>query len=223
MDDYQGLFQGSKVFSKDEHIGMVRYIQESYDGKWMLTLKIFSMYNNINNDLLFKIDNSKLIVDYEGMIKAEEEARLFRKIKRPVILNENIEVDTLDLTEIDTLDFMDTDIEGFDSWSAPPSKKKSNNRKFVAYDRPPQPKKPLVPRYPEICRTAGVEGKVVVEFYVDESGKVDLPSVAVLQSIPCLDQVCVDAIKKSKWKPAKQGKEKVGVYLAKTFSFTLKK
>tara|TARA_Y100000739_G_scaffold221638_1_gene222324 strand:- start:278 stop:937 length:660 start_codon:yes stop_codon:yes gene_type:complete len=217
MDDYQGLFQGSKVFSKDEHIGMVRYIQESYDGKWMLTLKIFSIYNNINNDLLFKIDNSKLIVDYEGMIKAEEEARLIRKIKRPVILNENIEVDTLDLTEIDTF------IEEFDSWSAapPPRKKKSSSRKFVAYDRPPTPQTPLVPIYPDKCKKAGIEGKVVVEFYVDEVGKVDLSTVAILQSIPCLDQACIDVIKKSKWKPCKQGQEKVGVYLTKTFNFTL--
>ena len=61
----------------------------------------------------------------------------------------------------------------------------------------------------------------MVEFYVDEVGKVDLSTVAVLQSIPCLDQVCIDVIKKSKWKPARQGKEKVGVYLTKTFSFTL--
>ena len=74
-------------------------------------------------------------------------------------------------SNIDNLDFMDTDIEGFDSWSAPPSKKKSNNTKFVAYDSAPKPKKPLVPRYPEICRAAGIEGKVTVEFYVYEKLK----------------------------------------------------
>ena len=28
-------------------------------------------------------------------------------------------------------------------------------------------------------------------------------------------------IKKSKWRPARQGKEKVGVYLTKTFNFEL--
>ena len=30
-----------------------------------------------------------------------------------------------------------------------------------------------------------------------------------------------DEIKKSKWRPARQGREKVGVYLTKTFKFSL--
>ena len=132
-------------------------------------------------------------------------------------------------SEIDTLDFMDTDIEGFDSWAAPPSKKKNRTRKFVAYDKAPSPKKPLNPRYPEFCKATAVEGKVTIEFYIDETGKVDQSSVAIFvdpttgkkASIPCLDQVCIDEIKKSKWRPARQGKEKVGVYLTKTFNFSL--
>ena len=123
-------------------------------------------------------------------------------------------------SEIDTLDFMDTDIEGFDSFTIPNANKKKG-RKFIAYDKAPSPKRALSPRYPDICKTAGVEGRVVIEFYIDEAGKVDQSSVTVLHSIPCLDQVCVDAIKKSKWRPARQGKEKVGVYLTKTFNFSL--
>ena len=87
--------------------------------------------------------------------------------------------------------------------------------------KPPAPKKTLSPRYPDICKTAGVEGRVVLEFYIDETGKVDQSSVSILSSVPCLDQVCLNEIKKSKWKPARQGKEKVGVYLTKTFNFTL--
>ena len=43
----------------------------------------------------------------------------------------------------------------------------------------------------------------------------------MLKSIPCLDQVCINVIKRSKWKPARQGKEKVGVYLTKSFSFAI--
>jgi len=56
-----------------------------------------------------------------------------------------------------------------------------------------------------------------------KTGEVDQSSVTVLNSIPCLDQVCIDAIKKSKWRPAKQGRSRVGVYLTKTFNFTLEK
>ena len=131
-------------------------------------------------------------------------------------------------SEIDTLDFMDTDIEGFDSWSAPLAKKKKG-RRFIAYDKAPTSKRTLSPRYPEFCKATGIEGKVTIEFYIDEAGKVDQSSVAIFvdpttgkkASIPCLDQVCIDEIKKSKWRPARQGKEKVGVYLTKTFNFSL--
>jgi protein TonB len=123
-------------------------------------------------------------------------------------------------SEIDTLDFMDTDVDGFDLWSAPPANKKKR-RKFIEFDKWPSSKGVLSPRYPDICKTAGIEGRVVIEFYINEAGKVDQSSVTVLNSIPCLDQVCVDEIKKSKWRPARQGKEKVGVYLTKTFNFTL--
>jgi TonB family protein len=170
-----------------------------------------------------KIIESKLIIEeaeYTEILKVELVTPIQQQQKfqsaRPAI---PIEAD--DESEIDTLDFMDTDIEGFDSWAAPPSKKKGAARKFVAYDKPPTPKKTLSPRYPDICKTAGVEGRVVIEFYIDETGKVDQSSVAILNSVPCLDQVCLNEIKKSKWKPARQGKEKVGVYLTKTFNFTL--
>ena len=199
------------------------YYEKSYPLR-IRTVFISVMMTLISLFYLFpKVIESEIIIEeaeYTEILKVElvtpiQQQQKF-KSARPVI---PIEAD--EDTEIDTLDFMDTDIEGFDSWSTPTSKKKGSSRKFVAYDRPPTPKKPLVPRYPEICRTAGVEGKVVVEFYVDEVGKVDLSTVAILQSIPCLDQVCIDVIKKSKWKPARQGKEKVGVYLTKTFSFTL--
>ncbi len=199
------------------------YLEQSYPIRIRTVFLSVMMFFICLFYLFPRIVESEIIIEdaeYTEILKVELVTQIQQQQKfksaRPAI---PIEAD--EDTDIDTLDFMDTDIEGFDSWSAPPSKKKTSNRKFVAYDRPPQPKKPLVPRYPEICRTAGVEGKVVVEFYVDDSGKVDLPSVAVLQSIPCLDQVCVDAIKKSKWKPARQGKEKVGVYLTKTFSFQL--
>ena len=134
----------------------------------------------------------------------------------------SIPIEADEESEIDTLDFMDTDIEGFGDWGAPPPPPSTNNRpKWVQYDQAPTPKKQLKPKYPNICRQAGIEGTVVLSFWVDETGTVDQSSIQVLQSVPCLDQVCIDAVKKSKWRPARQGKEKVGVYLTKTFNFSL--
>tara|TARA_B100000029_G_scaffold88491_1_gene78345 strand:- start:523 stop:882 length:360 start_codon:yes stop_codon:yes gene_type:complete len=117
---------------------------------------------------------------------------------------------------------MDTDIDSFGDWGAPPPPPKSGSRpKWVQYDQAPQPKKALRPKYPDICKQAGIEGTVVISFWVDETGVVDQSSIEILQSIPCLDQVCINAIKKSSWRPARQGRQKVGVPLSMPFNFTL--
>jgi len=83
LDDYSGLFQGAKVLSNQEKIGKVRLIQQNDDGKWLITLNIYLKYQEITNDMLFKIENSSLIVDFDAMEareKKEEEQRL-AKIK----------------------------------------------------------------------------------------------------------------------------------------------
>lgn len=53
--------------------------------------------------------------------------------------------------------------------------------------------KEVKPGYPEIARKAQVEGGVVLQLTIDESGMVK--SVKVLRSIPLLDQAAVDAVK----------------------------
>ena len=134
----------------------------------------------------------------------------------------SIPIEADEESAIDTLEFMDTDIDGFGDWGAPPPPPQSNSRpKWVQYDQAPTPKKTLRPKYPDICKQAGIEGTVVISFWVDETGMVDQTSIEILQSIPCLDQVCINEIKKSKWRPARQGRQKVGVPLSMPFNFTL--
>ena len=174
-----------------------------------------------------RIIESKIIIEeseYTEILKVElitpiQQQQQF-KSARPAI---PIEAD--EDSEIDTLDFMDTDIEGFDSWAVAPVKTKKRARTFQAYNKPPKPKNPtaLAPRYPEICRSAGIEGTVIIEFFIDESGNVDHSSISVIGSVPCLDQICIDAIKKSRWKPAQQDQDKVPVWVTKNFKFTLEK
>ena len=56
----------------------------------------------------------------------------------------SIPIEADEESEIDTLDFMDTDIEGFGDWGAPPPPPSTNNRpKWVQYDQAPTPKKQL--------------------------------------------------------------------------------
>ena len=44
--------------------------------------------------------------------------------------------------------------------------------KFIPYDDPPVPLRPIKPKYPEIAQEAGIEGTVVVQVFVDEKGRV---------------------------------------------------
>ena len=75
--------------------------------------------------------------------------------------------------------------------------------------------------YPDLCKQAGIEGRVTIRVWVDEKGKVDPTSIEVVESIPCMDNACIQAIKKSKWKPAQQRDKKVGVWQTVPVKFEL--
>ena len=168
-----------------------------------------------------KIMESKIIIEeaeYTEILEVELVTQIQQqqqfKSARPAI---PIEAD--EDSEIDTLDFMDTDIEGFDAFSIPTKQKDSKWTKKV--DRKPQEKRKITPRYPEFCKSSGAQGEVKVEFYVDKSGNVDPKSISVIKSVPCLDEEVTKAIKKSKWRPARQGKQKTGLWVEKAFHFKL--
>ena len=80
-----------------------------------------------------------------------------------------IPIEADDESEIDTIDFMDTDIEGFGEWGTPPPPRKER-QDYVFHDTPPSPKGgPLKPKYPDICRQAGVEGSVFASFWIEST------------------------------------------------------
>jgi len=136
-----------------------------------------------------------------------------------------VESENEDLADDVTIE--ETELEDFVEWDAPPPPPDEGPRvRFIPYDDPPVPiggygaiQRNII--YPEIAQEAGIEGTVVISFWVDETGMVDQSSIEILQSIPCLDQVCINEIKKSKWRPARQGRQKVGVPLSMPFNFTL--
>ena len=88
-----------------------------------------------------------------------------------------------------------------------------NEVKFVAYDNPPQAIIPINPIYPENDRQAGIEGIIYVQYFINKRGEVT--EATVLKGIPnseSMDEAALEAIKKSKWVPAKQGDKEVGVW-----------
>ncbi len=76
------------------------------------------------------------------------------------------------------------------------------------------------PRYTEDARRAGVEGVVILETVVDETGSVR--DVKVLKGLPFgLDQSAVDTVKTWRYEPALRGGEPVAVYFTFTINFSI--
>ena len=75
------------------------------------------------------------------------------------------------------------------------------------------------PVYPEIARTAQIEGSVVLSATIDTQGRV--VAVKVLRSIPLLDQAAVDAVKQWVYEPMKVKGQAKPVVFTVTVAFKL--
>jgi TonB family protein len=73
------------------------------------------------------------------------------------------------------------------------------------YDEAPELKSPLRLMVPDDIMKQGLQGIVTLRCFINETGKVT--QIEVVTSIPGLDQVAIDAVRESRFKPAKyQGK-----------------
>ena len=76
-------------------------------------------------------------------------------------------------------------------------------------------------KYPEIAKKAGVEGRVFLQFIVDEQGNVSDPIVTRGIGAGC-DEEAVRAILEAKFKPGKQRGKAVKVKMSLPITFRLK-
>lgn len=93
---------------------------------------------------------------------------------------------------------------------------------FIPYDDPPVPLRPIRPKYPEIAQEAGIEGTVVVQVFVDKTGRVT--DTVILKGIPNtgLDESAIKAIRAVRFRPAKAGGATIGVWISIPVNFRLK-
>lgn len=77
----------------------------------------------------------------------------------------------------------------------------------------------VAPTYPQLARTARVEGVVILEAVIDASGRV--ATVRVLRSIPLLDQAAVTAVRQWQFTPTRLNGEAVPIVMTVTVNFTL--
>jgi periplasmic protein TonB len=80
----------------------------------------------------------------------------------------------------------------------------------------------VAPDYPASLRETGVEGQVVVEFVVNENGRVDMGSLRIIESTHALFTSSVrTALPRMRFSPARIGGSAVKQYVRQPFTFRL--
>ena len=145
-----------------------------------------------------------------------------QQIERPPPARPSVPVESEDEDIADDLTIEETDLDNFEAWDAPPPPPEGPRVKFIPYDDPPQPLSRIRPVYPEIAQEAGIEGTVVVQVFVDKKGRVK--DTVILKGIPNtgLDEAAISAIRKTRFRPAKQRERPVGVWISIPVNFRLK-
>ena len=128
--------------------------------------------------------------------------------------------DDEDIAEDLTLDELDFD--DFSNLDAPPPPPSGPKVVFIPYDDPPTAMTPIRPVYPEIAQEAGIEGVVIVQAFIDDKGRVK--ETLILKGVPNtgLDEAAMEAIRKTRFRPAKQRERSVGVWISIPVNFKLK-
>ena len=85
-----------------------------------------------------------------------------------------------------------------------------------------------MPKIPATCIDGEIGGEIEVSFYVNKKGRVDKNSIKILnpdslRKFCGLEDSIVDMLKRSKWKPAKNGKKKVGTTVTETIKISFDK
>ena len=161
-------------------------------------------------------------IESEGQIIIENieipETQQFETPPPPARPSIPIESEDEDLA--DDLTIEETDLDNFDAWDAPPPPS-GPQFKFIPYDDPPRPVTPIKPVYPDIAQEAGIEGQVLVQCFIDEKGKVK--ETIVVKGIPNtgLNESAVEALRKTRFRPAKQRERPVGVWITIPINFRL--
>ena len=133
---------------------------------------------------------------------------------------------------LEDIEIGDTEIDINEQMDAPPPPPKEDKKiveeepvYFVAVEEMPEPiggiseiQKKII--YPEIAKRAGVEGKVYVLAFVDESGTVTDAKIIKGIGAGC-DEAALDAVKKTKFKPGKQRGKAVRVQVSIPVVFKL--
>jgi periplasmic protein TonB len=141
--------------------------------------------------------------------------------KPPPPSRPSIPVESEDDDLLDDVTIEETEIDLGDVFEAPPPPPEEDEVfEFFAVSDKPVLRHKETPKYPDLARRAGIEGKVMVTVTISKKG--DVIDAKILKSIPMLDEAAINAAKKCKFKPAKQRDKFVRVKMAIPFDFRLR-
>ena len=170
-----------------------------------------------------QLDSTQELFTVEDIQQTKQENRPPPPPKPPI----PIEAPSDDVLE--DIEIGDTEIDLDAEMEAPPPPKEEKVEEeptyFVAVEEMPEPvggiraiQEKIV--YPEIAKRAGVEGKVYILAFVDESGNVTKANVLKGIGAGC-DEAALDAVLKTKFKPGKQRGKPVRVQVSIPIIFKL--
>ena len=160
---------------------------------------------------------------YDQIIIEQVDIPQTQQIERPPPpARPSIPIESEDEDLADDLTIEETDLGDFEAWDAPPPPPSGPQVRFIPYDDPPVPLTPIRPKYPEIAQEAGIEGTVFIQAFIDKKGRVT--ETTVVKGIPNtgLDEAAIEAIRKTRFRPAKQRERAVGVWSSIPVNFKLK-
>ena len=177
-------------------------------------------------------DSDEIVVDRQEEVFMEEIVQTKQELKappppRPVVPVEvpNDEIIENEIIELDAELDMDA---GFIDMPPPPPKFEEEDEEmeiFVIVEQMPELigglpeiQKRIV--YPELARKAGIEGRVVIQFVIDEQGNVTNPVVVRGIGGGC-DEEALKAVQTAKFVPGKQRGKPVKVRYSLPISFKL--
>ena len=160
---------------------------------------------------------------YDQIIIEQIDIPQTQQIERPPPPSRpSIPIESEDEDLADDLTIEETDLSDFEAWDAPPPPPSGPQVKFIPYDDPPVPLTPIRPKYPEIAQEAGIEGTVFIQAFIDRQGRVI--ETTIIKGIPNtgLDEAAIEAIRKTRFRPARQRERAVGVWISIPVNFKLK-
>ena len=160
---------------------------------------------------------------YDQIIIEQIDIPQTQQIERPPPPSRpSIPIESEDEDLADDLTIEETDLSDFEAWDAPPPPPSGPQVKFIPYDDPPVPLTPIRPKYPEIAQEAGIEGTVFIQAFIDKQGRVI--ETTIIKGIPNtgLDEAAIEAIRKTRFRPARQRERAVGVWISIPVNFKLK-